>query len=563
MYNWDISGFATYPAGTTLLYKKFGTVIQAEAGKTYDTLKYAPATQSGGRPGFPTYSISSPEPYMSSPGSKINLTNNETNNETNQTNMNYNIPSYVNGVLVPGNYAPGTPTTFGGASSPQPQVQQPASQPVQPTQQPTTQPTQSGYINMGGAFFQQTANGLQAVNDANILNQLRSGAIQSTSQGISNQQFASPTQQPVQQTPLVAPQQAPQAPQQGGQYINANGAYFQQTPQGLATVNDPTILQGLMSGQIQSTQGGLGSQQLTGMTQPNLVPESARNATAEQGLQFVAQSNPQLAESIMSSLGYTGSPEVFDAQYGTMAQTNPLEFVQSVYSQLIQNSGLMDIKSQFENFTTKVEELTNDMNDEIADINDNPWLVEGVRIKRIQRVQEKYEGRINSATASMKYLNGLYSDGLAEARFLTQQTMSIYNDQVDFEQQLYRDALMRAEDRADAQTKMEFDLQKAAMTKAGGKEVEDNQTSQMVNQVLDGFQKIGDLTPSAQQKVKTELYGMGFGSDTPPEWFREFIQDQRQMTLTPTALQSEWIKYRDSIMKQSSTKSGGVSFDDL
>lgn len=262
------------------------------------------------------------------------------------------------------------------------------------------------------------------------------------------QQVQQPTQQTVQQAQPVQQQS----------YINANGAYFQQTANGLALVNDPNILRQLQSGAIPSTQQGLGSQQLTGMTAPSLIPEEARSATPEQGLQYVAQVMPELADNIMSSIGYSGSPEQFDSQYSTMAQSNPVQFVQDLYGKMLEQSGLPQIKTQYEEFIKKQEDLTNQMNDEILEINDNPWLVEGVRQRQIRKVQEKYAGRIDSATNSAKYLQSLYADGLTEARFMTQQALNIYNDQVDFEQQLYRDALQRQEDRIDAQTKMEFDL---------------------------------------------------------------------------------------------------------
>lgn len=446
------------------------------------------------------------------------------------------------------------PITYQAGSLQEGQTPVQLSGPTQPTQpvaqqtQPVAQPAQNqgGYINVNGAFFQQTANGLALVNDQNTLNQLKSGQLPSSSQSsLGSQAVGGMTNQP----------------QQG--YINANGAYFQQTANGLALVNDPNILRQLQSGAIPSTQQGLGSQQLTGMTAPSLIPEEARSATPEQGLQYVAQVMPELADNIMSSIGYSGSPEQFDSQYSTMAQSNPVQFVQDLYGKMLEQSGLPQIKTQYEEFIKKQEDLTNQMNDEILEINDNPWLVEGVRQRQIRKVQEKYAGRIDSATNSAKYLQSLYADGLTEARFMTQQALNIYNDQVDFEQQLYRDALQRQEDRIDAQTKMEFDLQKASTSKAGQSQAEDSTTTQLVNQVLDGFQNIGDLTPSAQQKVKSELYGMGFGTDTPPQWFKEFIQEQKRMTLTPTALTNEWIKYRDSIMKQSSTKSGDISFDDF
>lgn len=332
-----------------------------------------------------------------------------------------------------------TPVQLSGPTQPT----QPVAQPTQPVAQPT-QPAQNqgGYINVNGAFFQQTANGLALVNDQNTLNQLKSGQIPSSSQSsLGSQTVGGMTNQP----------------QQG--YINANGAYFQQTANGLALVNDPNILRQLQSGAIPSTQQGLGSQQLTGMTAPSLIPEEARSATPEQGLQYVAQVMPELADNIMSSIGYSGSPEQFDSQYSTMAQSNPVQFVQDLYGKMLEQSGLPQIKTQYEEFIKKQEDLTNQMNDEILEINDNPWLVEGVRQRQIRKVQEKYAGRIDSATNSAKYLQSLYADGLTEARFMAQQALNIYNDQVDFEQQLYRDALQRQEDRIDAQMKMGADME--------------------------------------------------------------------------------------------------------
>ena len=88
----------------------------------------------------------------------------------------------------------------------------------------------------------------------------------------------------------------------------------------------------------------------------------------------------------------------------------------------------------------------------------------------------------------------------------------------------------------------------------------------LLNQVLDGFTPVSSLTPSKQQEVKSQLFSMGFNSDEPPAWFKDYIQDQKQQTLRPEALQKEWIKYRDGILKggASGDSSGGeINFEDL
>lgn len=96
-------------------------------------------------------------------------------------------------------------------------------------------------------------------------------------------------------------------------------------------------------------------------------------------------------------------------------------------------------------------------------------------------------------------------------------------------------------------------------TKAG-----ETEKKSRINQVLDGFTSLADLTPSVKQEVIDDLYSKGFGSDEPPAWFRAYIQDKLSRTLTPEALKARWVEYRDSIMKNASkSSSSGLSFDDF
>lgn len=91
----------------------------------------------------------------------------------------------------------------------------------------------------------------------------------------------------------------------------------------------------------------------------------------------------------------------------------------------------------------------------------------------------------------------------------------------------------------------------------------------VTTQVLDGFTKLGTLTPSQQQAVKNDLYGMGFNSDTPPAWFKEYIESTLKSSLPPDRLGSEWQKYKSGILgggatpASSSTSTGGLDFNSL
>lgn len=151
--------------------------------------------------------------------------------------------------------------------------------------------------------------------------------------------------------------------------------------------------------------------------------------------------------------GVTAQPEVLHQ----VAQQDPIEFVSQVYSSLYKNSGLADIKSQYETFVQKKEDLTNKQNVEILEINNNPWLDEGTRLKRIAKTKEKYAGQIDSATNSAQLLQGFYDKGNQQMQFLTGQAISVYNNQADFQNQLYRDAINNAAQREDTLLKLQND----------------------------------------------------------------------------------------------------------
>ena len=98
--------------------------------------------------------------------------------------------------------------------------------------------------------------------------------------------------------------------------------------------------------------------------------------------------------------------------------------------------------------------------------------------------------------------------------------------------------------------------------------------SSRAEQVLEGFTSISSLTPSEQQKVRDELYSLGLNSSTPPDWYREYLEDRNKLNLqgasiAPARLKTEWEKFRKQILGGGSTSSttsesggSGLSFDD-
>lgn len=78
------------------------------------------------------------------------------------------------------------------------------------------------------------------------------------------------------------------------QYLKVQGAYFQQTPQGLSAVNDQATLRGLQSGQIKATeQGNLGAAPVSQTVATPMIPPtiSSQNLSGSQAPVQVPQYN--------------------------------------------------------------------------------------------------------------------------------------------------------------------------------------------------------------------------------------------------------------------------------
>lgn len=81
----------------------------------------------------------------------------------------------------------------------------------------------------------------------------------------------------------------------------------------------------------------------------------------------------------------------------------------------------------------------------------------------------------------------------------------------------------------------------------------------LTEQVLDGFTSLDDLTPTEELKVRTKLFELGYNSDTPPVWFRDYIENKIGMSLTNSGLQEEWEKEKDRVAGGGS----GLDFEDF
>lgn len=99
-------------------------------------------------------------------------------------------------------------------------------------------------------------------------------------------------------------------------------------------------------------------------------------------------------------------------------EKGPTGFLED-YKAIIKELGLSDIKSQFEATKKEYQDLQDKKNLEILEINDNPWLSEGIRQKQIKKIRDSYELKENTLSNQQKLYESMYEEGIAQAKFLT------------------------------------------------------------------------------------------------------------------------------------------------
>lgn len=93
---------------------------------------------------------------------------------------------------------------------------------------------------------------------------------------------------------------------------------------------------------------------------------------------------------------------------------SPIEKQVKMYTDTYKALGLNTIKEQQDKYTKDQLDLTNKMNDEIAEVNSNPWLSEGIRVKEAQKLKDKYATRLDTLTNLLNLTDSLYKQGQAQ-----------------------------------------------------------------------------------------------------------------------------------------------------
>ena len=141
------------------------------------------------------------------------------------------------------------------------------------------------------------------------------------------------------------------------------------------------------------------------------------------------------------------TPQV--TKMGTPVPTTPATFTET-YKTALENTGVSSIKKAFDDTQNAYDTLQNKLNDEIAEVGNNPWISEGLRSRKITALQSRYEGKLGILTNKLKLYDSLHQQAQIEAKFLA----SGEQDQSQFDTNVQMKLFELAQKEAEAEAKL-------------------------------------------------------------------------------------------------------------
>lgn len=237
------------------------------------------------------------------------------------------------------------------------------------------------------------------------------------------QPTAQPTTQTVQNTPVApvaAPAAAPAPAPQGAQPQNVvPESVAPVSPFGPNSYTGPSIVDYLNAAGFASDKASraklaqqYGVQNYDYSAEKNTELLGKLRATSGPNSQQTPQLPAPPVEQTMA--GQTGDIQEPQTETGQ----DPAKNIIDAWMKISEDLGLNTIKSAYEKTLNDQKEIQDKLDEEIADINNDPWNSEGVRNKKVARAQQKYENQLSTLSNYAKLYDSLYQEGRQTAEFL-------------------------------------------------------------------------------------------------------------------------------------------------
>lgn len=165
--------------------------------------------------------------------------------------------------------------------------------------------------------------------------------------------------------------------------------------------------------------------------------------------------------------------QAFESNLGVSAPTesqfnfNPTGTIKDFVKEIMDALNLPDVNSQVTEITSEIEDLENQRDEEIREVNDNPFIGEGLRSRKVKEVQSKFEDRLNNRVNKLRLLEGVRDDARQSAQFAATTAISLF----DKERRFGLDMTKFLQDQAEAELEAQRGFGRSSITEIGGRKV--------------------------------------------------------------------------------------------
>ena len=170
------------------------------------------------------------------------------------------------------------------------------------------------------------------------------------------------------------------------------------------------------------------------------------------------QSDPELASKYKDILTperkaisqYGVDPDAVESGF----QTNPFGTISSLVQQVMQATGLPDVRENITKMANEIESLANERDEKIQTIQDNPWKSASTKATEIKQIADSYEKKLKNRTDRVTLLQSTYEDARQQAQFAATTAIGLYDKSRSFQAEQLNATLDREEKRAEALAKL-------------------------------------------------------------------------------------------------------------
>ena len=120
--------------------------------------------------------------------------------------------------------------------------------------------------------------------------------------------------------------------------------------------------------------------------------DTSQELAAGVDIEQLAIQREQNITNILSGYGIDGVPTDEEKQYG-----DPMKYFEDTYKGIIESLGLTGVQASMDSIKAELKEIDDAFAEKVGDINENPWISEALRTKKIESEQAKYEMKRASA----------------------------------------------------------------------------------------------------------------------------------------------------------------------